>query len=276
MPKQINRRVSKKKKKALFSISIPLALCFIGLAIFFVSQQQATGLAFWQIYQNLANPTIRYVKINEGMRQEEVVDRFAKTLGWSELQKQQLVASHKLALNGKSEGYYFPTTYVVPVKASPEQVSREIVSKFKSEVVDSQKKLREGVINTDTIIKIASIIQREAGGKSDMKLISGIIWNRLFQGMSLDIDATLQYAKGQDGKWWPVVKPEDKKINSPFNTYKNKGLPPAPISNPGEEAIKAALNPANTSALFYMHDAFGQIHTAKTYQQHVANIQTYY
>ena len=110
-----------------------------------------------------------------------------------------------------------------------------------------------------------------------MKLISGIIWNRIFSGMKLQIDATLQYAKGseEDG-WWEKVNPKDKNIDSPYNTYLHKELPPSPIANPGLAAIEAAYNPQKTSCLFYMHDKNRIIHCAKTYEEHKKNIQKYY
>jgi len=132
-------------------------------------------------------------------------------------------------------------------------------------------------LNEDTVIKIASIIQREAASKSDMALISGIIWNRIFSGMKLQIDATLQYAKGneEDG-WWGQVSSADKKIKSPYNTYLNIGLPPSAIANPGLSAITAAYNPQKTDCLFYLHDKNKKIHCSKTYEEHKANIAKYY
>jgi UPF0755 protein len=268
------KRILKKKRNVYLFYSIFVLVVFASIAVFYLIEMgNFSGLSLWQMYQNVASPYARYVNITEGMRKEEVADRFAKVLGWSEQDELKLLAIHTKAMKGASEGYYFPTTYVVPIRARPEDVSKEIINTFNREVVASNKKVN--IINMDTTIKIASIIQREAG-KSDMKIVSGIIWNRLFRGMSLDMDATLQYAKGTDKKWWPIVKPEDKNIVSPYNTYKNKGLPPSAISNPGEAAIDAALNPAKTSALFYFHDSFGVIHTAKTYEQQVANIQAYY
>ena len=110
-----------------------------------------------------------------------------------------------------------------------------------------------------------------------MKLISGIIWNRIFSGMKLQMDATLQYAKGteEDG-WWGTVKPEDKKIVSSYNTYLHAGLPPSAIANPGLAALDAAYNPQKTTCIFYLHDKNGTIHCATTYAQHLKNIDRYY
>jgi UPF0755 protein len=272
--------VTPKKKKPTNKIVLPviallLLIVVASSSMYFVTMKMSTDLTIWEMFHNFASPSLRYIKITEGMRKEEVADRFAKTLGWTETEKQKLLAMHTVAMKGKTEGYYYPDTYLISSKAKAPEVSKVIAAAFEEEIIQKQEKTKNGVINMDTAVKIASIIQREAYDKNDMNIISGVIWNRLFKGMTLDMDATLQYAKGKDGKWWPQVRPEDKKINSPYNTYKNKGLPPSAISNPGEAAIAAALNPAKTSALFYIHDANGRIHTAVTYEDHVANINTY-
>ena len=106
-------------------------------------------------------------------------------------------------------------------------------------------------------LTVASMLEREASGSGDIQIISGIIWNRLFNGMPLQIDATLQYAKGEsrNGNWWQAVTPDDKFIKSPYNTYEHVGLPPGPISNPSVASVIAALNPVQTSCLYYFHDA---------------------
>ena len=95
--------------------------------------------------------------------------------------------------------------------------------------------------------------------------------------MKLQMDATLQYAKGseEDG-WWPTVEPADKKIDSLYNTYMYPSLPPTPIANPGLAALDAAYNPQKTSCLYYLHDKKGVIHCSSTYAGHQANIKKYY
>ncbi len=130
-------------------------------------------------------------------------------------------------------------------------------------------------LDLDTAIRIASIIQREAAGPHDMRLISGIIWNRMAKGMSLELDATLQYVKGTEDNWWPSVKSKDKYLDSPYNTYKYKGVPPGAISNPSIDAINSVYNPQKTDCIFYLHARNRQIHCSKTYEQHLANIRAY-
>jgi UPF0755 protein len=112
-----------------------------------------------------------------------------------------------------------------------------------------------------------------------MRYISGIIWNRLFVGMPLQLDASLQYARGSkisEKLWWPKVVPNDKYIDSPYNTYENEGLPPAPISNPSVEAVVAALNPRETDCMFYFHDSKGVFYCTENYEDHVAKLKEIY
>ena len=114
-------------------------------------------------------------------------------------------------------------------------------------------------------------------GPSDMPLIAGVIWNRLENDQRLQLDASIQYAKGKiDGQWWSVVTGTDiKNIDSPYNNYKYSGLPPTPIANPGLKAIDAVLNPTKTDCIFYLHDRSREIHCAVTYEEHLENIEKY-
>jgi UPF0755 protein len=97
--------------------------------------------------------------------------------------------------------------------------------------------------------------------------------------MPLQLDATLQYAKaGASGEknWWPVPKPADKFIKSPYNTYANEGLPPGPIANPSAAAVLAALNPHPTDCIFYFHDRNEGYHCSLTYEEHVRKLKIHY
>ncbi len=256
----------------LFSISI---LSLVGMVLYYhLEWSDLTTLSF---YEDLANPSVRIIQVQEGLRKEEIADIMATKLGWDASEKKQFVLSH-LALNTKSsEGYFFPKTYMVNRDESPADVSTQMFTAFENQTGTITKTKSTKIVNEDTAVKIASIIQREAGGKNDMRLISGIIWNRLFNGMKLQMDATLQYAKGneEDG-WWPTIGPDDKNIDSPYNTYLHTSLPPYPIANPGLAALEAAYNPQKTNCLFYIHDKNRNIHCSTTYAQHLKNIAKYY
>ena len=249
---------------------LPALLVSIFFATFFYYKFDPALLSELSFYINLANPHVRVLRIEAGLRKEEVAEVVADKFGWDSKEKQEFLDSANV------EGHYFPKTYLIYKDAEPAIVSATMKNEFETQVSKVKKQKLSKVINEDMVLTIASIIQREAAGKHDMGLISGIIWNRIFKGMKLQVDATLQYAKGseEDG-WWETVDPEDKKIKSPYNTYLHKGLPPGPIANPGIEAISAAYNPQKTDCLYYLHDKKRKIYCSKTYEQHKNNIKTY-
>jgi len=264
-------------------IASSLSLCLVGGLFFTLQNKNAfevfkRNVDFFAFYQNLANPYIRYVRIPEGLRKEEAAGIYSHTLAWNDQDVQQFLGTSGTQTD--LEGYYFPSTYILPIDASGQEVKDAMLEKFDKNVASSTTKktyvINKDKVSMDTILKIASLIQREAAGKQDMNLISGIIWNRIWNGMSLDIDATLQYAKGTDENgWWPQVLSKDKQIDSPYNTYKISGLPPTPIASPGIAAINAAYNPTKTNCIFYFHDNNHQIHCSKTYAQHKSLIAQY-
>jgi UPF0755 protein len=230
----------------------------------------------WSVGSTLAkSPYLAWVVIRPGLRKEQVVNVLAQNLSWTESQKQEWLAveaSHPTSLR---EGVYFPDTYLIPSDQSPAQVSARIRERF-SQVFQpyADEATRKG-IKWSAVLTIASLIEREAG-RSDRKLIAGIIWNRLDRNMKLQIDASLQYIKGnQEIGWWPVVKSEDKYLESVFNTYQHTGLPPHPIASPSIASIDAVLNPDTTKCLFYLHDNNGQIHCSPNYAGQLSNVNKY-
>lgn len=251
-------------------------IALIGSSSIYLSH---IGVNPWQFYANIANPYMRFVNVPAGLRKEEIADIFAKTLSWTDADKQAFFDTAAAYNKDNPEGMLLPTHYWVRSSAHGQEVAEQMIDTFNTqvnkEIFNKNKTNFKEKINIDTAVRIASIIQREASGNGDMRTISGVIWNRIFKGMSLDMDATLQYSKGTPGHWWPQVSAADKKIDSPYNTYKYKGLPPSAISNPSLEAIAAAYNPAQTDCIFYIHDQDHQFHCAVTYAEHKENIQRY-
>jgi UPF0755 protein len=133
------------------------------------------------------------------------------------------------------------------------------------------------------IVTLASIIERETKKDEERGVVAGILLNRLEIGMGLQADATVQYAIATincqgvttDCDWWPQLSKENLTVNSPFNTYRFRGLPPAPIANPGMSSLKAAINPQATDYLYYLHDPEGIIHYAVTLAEHNENVRKY-
>lgn len=175
----------------------------------------------------------------------------------------------------KNEGYLFPDTYSFPKDAGIEMIIKAMRDNFDSKyaTLDTSKTN----LTQAQVVTLASLIEREAKHDEDRPIVSSVIHNRLDEGMSLDIDATIQYALGNSSKWWPTLTDSGSKLvpQSPYNTYTHAGLPPGPISNPGIESLQAAINPSKTVFLFYITDSSGTNRYGRTLSEHEANIQKY-
>jgi cell division protein YceG involved in septum cleavage len=230
-------------------------------------------------WYQMAIPGGRLLVIFPGERKEEVAKNFGDILRWNADERQQFLTLVEEAVPELNDGQFYPERYLVAIDASPEDVAKMVVERFETEVVSRYDKNAEELLPMKEAIIIASLLEREAYDFDDMREISGVIWNRLFIDMNLQLDATLQYARGSQAntnKWWPVPTPADKYIESPYNTYKYGGLTPEPISNPSLEAVLAALNPAITDCLFYFHDSSSNFHCSADYKEHVAKLREIY
>lgn len=170
------------------------------------------------------------------------------------------------------QGYLFPDTYLFFPSVSVEHVVETLKQNFKRKTSDLEDKVLASGKTWNEILTMASIIEKEAFGKNDRYIISGILWKRIEIGMPLQVDAPFIYLLGKESK---DLTMKDLSMESPFNTYRNKGLPPSPINNPGIDAIGAALNPQKSEYLFYLHDTDGNIHYASNYKEHQENIKKY-
>lgn len=266
----------------------PLGASVIGatpsLVSFIQSAFESVAVAISNIplYQNLASVSGldgHFVTITPGMRKEQVADAFGKALDWTTAQKKEFITPDATASLPLAEGSFFPDTYFVDDSMSPSDVQDLLNTDFTENVLAHYGTSTADIVPLDQALTIASIIQRETIDNTDMRLVSGIIWNRIFNGMNLQVDSTLQYAKANlsaTTQWWPNVVPKDKYIKSPYNTYLNNGLPPTPIANPSVGAIVAALNPIKTTCLYYFNDKEGNFHCSDTYAEHTALLKKYY
>lgn len=222
-------------------------------------------------------PDLVWVSYSSCLRKEQVGEILANALGWSENDLKKWNTVYTDTTPEYFEGVYYPDTYLIPIDESGDQVAKRLINRFNEKFAPFAEKYIAANIRWVTGLKIASLIAREAAGLNDMKLISGIIWNRLDKGMPLQIDATMQYTlgKNKEGKWWGSIVLDEKQNDSLYNSYLHKGLPPTPICSPNIDYIEAALNPEETDCLFYLHDHFKQIHCAVTYEEHLQNIKKY-
>jgi UPF0755 protein len=185
-----------------------------------------------------------------------------------------------LSVSDGMEGFLFPDTYLFPKDVSASVVVSKMRStfdqKFGTNTGNSGLDLNELVI-------LASIIERETVTPEERPIVAGIYLKRLQAGWTLDADATIQYAVASlecknkiECKWWKrSLTAQDLEIKSPFNTYRNAGLPPNPICNPGLSSLTAVSNPQDSPYWFYLHDNNGKIHYAKTLEEHNMNVNKY-
>jgi len=158
-----------------------------------------------------------------------------------------------------TEGYLFPARYDFEKDVTARQIVDRLLGQYLLETQDldiSEAKERLGLTEYQ-VVTVASLIEKEAANPDEKPLIASVIYNRMQKDMPLQIDATIQYAlKSPKAN----LSLSDLKIDSPYNTYKNEGLPPGPICSPGRESIEAALNPADTNYLYYVLEADGKKH----------------
>lgn len=219
-----------------------------------------------------------WITFPEGQRLEQQAQIIDDKLNTSDNDQYRFNKNQYIAQ--AEEGFMFPDTYLIPKEASAGAIVQKLRNTFDNKV--SKSLLLEGIKNNLTqneVITLASIIERESRSNEERPIIAGILLNRLKEEMPLQVDATVQYAKGYDAanaSWWPQVTVDNyKNVDSSYNTYLHVGLPPGPISNPGLESIRAAAEPANTPYLYYLHDTNGKVHYAKTGEEHQQNIQKY-
>lgn len=237
------------------------------------------NLSSQEIAQTLTHGALDiWITFTEGKRIEEQAQIVEEKLNDSTNDNYQFNKEEYIKI--AKEGFMFPDTYLISKDATAQDVAEKLRGTFDEKVGKAllAKGAKNNLIENQVVI-LASLIERESRTIEEKAIISGILHNRLKLGMALQVDATVQYGKGYDiakKSWWPPVFTNDyKSVKSSYNTYLINGLPPAPISNPGLESIRAAAEPADTDYLYYLHDAEGKIHYAKTAEEHSQNIQKY-
>ena len=237
-----------------------------------------TGMAYDQVIAELrAGPVISYVTVTipEGWVIEEIAERVERDTGipaaefealanggYDEFPREYLSDVPE----GSLEGYLFPKTYRVEEGGTARDVIEMMLDQFETELagVDIAASEARG-LSLHELVTIASIIERETKVAEERELVSSVIHNRLDEGMRLQVDATIEYLL--PGTRFRLTN-DDLQIDSPYNTYRNSGLPPGPISNPGLASLKAAAAPADTEYIYYvLTDPDGSRTFTETYQE---------
>jgi UPF0755 protein len=186
----------------------------------------------------------------------------------------QFDANEFIALAEPFEGKLFPDTYYIPKDFTAEELFNLLLDTYNERVHIPyyEQTLTQRELTEDQMLILASIIEREANSPESMKMVSGILQNRLDIDMALQTDASIEYVLN---KPLGELLPEDLEIDTPYNTYLYPGLPPTPIGNPGLDAIRAVLEPTPSEYLFYITGKDGSFYYAKNFDEHRLNIARY-
>jgi UPF0755 protein len=174
-------------------------------------------------------------------------------------------------LASPEEGYLYPDTYTFFENVTSEEILKTMRSNFDSKLEKLSDEIASIKRSQADVINMAAILEKESKTELDSKIIAGILWKRLDEGIPLQVDAPFYYLTGKTGPYTL----DDLKIKSPYNTYMNKGLPAGPISNPGMVSIKASITPTKTSYYYYLTGKDGKMYYSDTYEGHLSNKAKY-
>ncbi|MEV0479129.1 endolytic transglycosylase MltG [Streptomyces sp. NPDC050508] len=213
--------------------------------------------------------------IPEGWRSGQIYEAVDKVLALPVGTTKKSIAKAGLKLpndaEGNPEGYLFPATYPLEKKSTPASLLSFMVNtanqKFNGAPVAAGA--QRNAMNVYQAVTIASIVQAEAASKADMGKVARVIFNRLERGMPLQMDSTINYALNRATL---KTTSSDTRLDSPYNSYQRMGLPPTPIDNPGEDAMRAAINPPPGDWLYFVTVKPGDTRFAATYEEHQRNV----
>ncbi|WP_428956393.1 endolytic transglycosylase MltG [Streptomyces sp. cg35] len=213
--------------------------------------------------------------IPEGWRSGQVYDAVDKALELPAGTTKKAVPKAGLKLpgdaGGNPEGYLFPATYPLDAKSTPQTVLSYMVNTATKRFNGSQTTAGadRNAINPYQTVIIASIVEAEADNKEDMGKVARVIYNRLDHGMPLQMDSTINYALGRSTL---DTSTKDTKVDNPYNTYARMGLPPSPIGNPGDQALKAAVSPTQGDWLYFVTVKPGDTRFTADYDEQQRNV----
>ena len=238
-----------------------------------------------QVFWKIANGKINVisVQIPEGWTMFEIAEQ---------LERQKLCSREDflrvardparivdLAPHARSlEGFLFPSTYQFARQTTPEQIAEAMIQKFRTVWSGLDPDLAIATATTpslESVVTMASLVERETPLESERPLVAGVFYNRLGRGLPLQCDPTVQYALALEGRPTQIVHHADLRVESPYNTYLRPGLPPGPIANPGEAALRAAMDPAKTDFMYFVANDAGGHFFSKTLEEHNRNVARY-
>ena len=236
-----------------------------------------------QITQRLIRGDVYYraFTIPEGLTARETIELLARNgFGVIEEMESLLLKTDWISdMNPDAEnleGYLFPETYHFSRRADSAQIINTLVEQFRKQYreIAAEFPPRTGW-NTSRIVILASMIEKEVRKAEERPIVSSVFYNRLERKIPLACDATIIYALKLRGAYSGNIRKVDLSMESPYNSYRNRGLPPGPIANPGADSLRAALNPAETEYLYYVSRNDGTHVFSKTYSEHQRAVDRY-
>ena len=277
------REIAKKlKEKGVLHFSLPFRLV---TKLTHADRKLKAGLyrlnarmSLWQVVNTLSEgkSELLTLKVPEGFTLEQVAQ---------ELEKMKVVSAaeflkdasdkeflKRLGIGGAvAEGFLFPETYRVPLGASSNELMELMVRQFFDSVgTDFNRRCLARNLSPYQAVIMASIVEKESGLDAERPVVAGVLYNRLRKKMRLEVNATLNYVLNTKNPWFTNAQIG---IQSPYNTYLHRGLPPTPICNPGLASIQAVLEPAEVSYLYYVAQGDGSNLFAETFQEHSKNVK---
>jgi len=167
------------------------------------------------------------------------------------------------------EGYLFPDTYDLPQSPeAPRVLVRRMLERFRAVIGPHRERIAERGLTVRQVVTLASIVELETARIGERPRIAAVFWNRLDKGMPLQTDPSIIYALKQAGRWDGNIRKRDLEMDSPYNTYRRRGLPPGPLGSPGKQAILAVLEPAATRELYFVSRNDGTHEFSETLAAH--------
>lgn len=219
------------------------------------------------------------VTIQEGYSSSQIASLLEKHGLLKAMQFMEMVEDPKLVsyfnVDGPTlEGYLFPDTYIFPKGTKPIEIIRKMVRRYREVFTPEMvNRAREVGLSERGIITIASIVEKEVQTDGERPLVAAVCYNRLKIGMPLQSDPTVIFALGD--RFSGNLKHKDMMFDSPYNTYRYRGLPPGPIASPGRKSIMAALYPVESKYLYFVSRGDGTHHFSVTYTEHSAAVRKY-
>ena len=254
------------KSKILFKANVLVLSMNTGIKAGdyrFNYSQGVSSVAYRMVKGKQGQEKVRVV-IPEGTNVSDMAFIYLKSLS-------DFNAARFVSLAKRYEGYLYPDTYYFLENARPEEIIRTMRDNFNKKLITIENELKAFGKPLEEIITMASLVEKETYADENRKIVAGILWKRIADEMPLQVDAPFYYITGKKGGFTL----DDLKIESPYNTYLNKGLPAGPISNPSVATILDTINPKNTPYYYYLTGRDGKMRYAKSFDGHIANRNMY-